>query len=105
MSIEAELKNGDFVVGECTYCKKTIWPPADYCDRCLSTVSVKKGPPEGKIIEFSRQKDSYFCLVEFEKEMRIMGKFLQGTPIKNQPVKVEKCGINDEGYFFEFTPV
>lgn len=105
MNIETELKNGNFVVGECPDCKKTIWPPADYCDRCLGTVSVKKGPPEGKIIEFSRQNESYFCLVEFEKEMRLMGKFLQGTPRKDQAVKVEKCGIKDEGYFFEFVPV
>lgn len=104
MSIEAELEKGNFVVGQCTECKKTVWPPADYCNRCLGIVSVKKGPQKGKVMEFSKQDDNYFCLVEFEREVRIIGKFLHGMPRKDQAVKVERCGISGGSYFFEFAP-
>ena len=101
MNIESELKKGNFFIGECTQCKKIVWPPADYCNACFGKVSAKKGPSKGKIIEFSRQEKNYFCLVEFEKNVRIIGKTL-GIPQINQMVEIKKCGIKDGNYFFEF---
>ncbi len=103
MNFESEIKKGNFVVGECTKCKKTVWPPSDYCNRCFGEVVLKKAPEEGKIIEFSKEGENYFCLVEFEKEVKIMGKISSGVPKNNQIVKIEKCGIQDDNYFFEFS--
>ena len=102
MSAETELKKGNFVVCQCINCKKTVWPPADFCNRCYDKTVIKKGPSEGKIIEFSKNEQCYFCLVEFEKEVKIIGKITSGVPKEGQKVKIKKCGIKDENYFFEF---
>jgi len=99
MSFEEELSKGIFSIPECKYCDKVIWPPTEFCNRCFGTVSLKTGEFEGKIIEFSRQNNEYFCLVEFEKSIRVMAKILK-IPKIGQKVKVSKCGLSDEGYFF-----
>ena len=53
----------------------------------------------GKIIEFSRQNDDYFCMVEFCDSIRIMAK-MTTCPKKDQTVKILKCGIDKNNYFF-----
>ena len=102
MNIESKLEKGVFVVGECIECKKTIWPPADYCNVCFGDVSVKQGPEYGKIIEFSKQGENYFCLAEFPENIKIIGKVSVGIPNVNQKVSVKKCGIKNNDYYFEF---
>ncbi|MCV0372553.1 MAG: hypothetical protein K5793_03255 [Nitrosarchaeum sp.] len=102
MNVESELEKGNFVVGECLKCKKTVWPPSDYCSLCFGNVSIKDGPFQGKIIEFSKQGNDYFCLVEFNENVKIIGKITGETPQINQNVMVKKCGIQNGNYFFEF---
>jgi uncharacterized OB-fold protein len=99
MSFESELLQGKFCIPECTVCKKIVWPPAEFCNHCFGQVSLKKGDFEGKIIEFSRQNEGYFCLVEFENTIRVMAKILQ-IPETGQIVKISKCGIANGNYFF-----
>ncbi len=99
MSFESELLQGKFCIPECTVCKKIVWPPAEFCNHCFGQVSLKKGNFEGKIIEFSRQNEGYFCLVEFENTIRVMAKILQ-IPETGQIVKISKCGISNGNYFF-----
>jgi len=99
MNFESELSKGEFSIPECTVCKKIVWPPAEFCNHCLGIVSLKKGNFEGKIVEFSRQNEEYFCLVEFENTIRIMAKISQ-TPKIDQRVKISKCGIVNGNYFF-----
>jgi len=99
MSFESELLQGKFCIPECTVCKKIVWPPAEFCNHCFGQVSLKKGDFVGKIIEFSRQNEGYFCLVEFEKTIRIMAKILQ-IPEIGQTVKISKCGISNGNHFF-----
>ena len=81
-------------------CKKIVWPPSEFCDNCNETTSLKKGDFEGKIIEFSKQNEDYFCMVEFYNSIRLMAKMLK-IPKKDQIVKISKCGISNGGYFFE----
>ena len=100
MSFNSELKKGNFCIPECTICKKIIWPPSEFCNHCFGKVSLKKGDFEGKIIEFSRQKEDYFCLVEFKDTIRIMTRISQ-TPKVGQSVRITKCGITDGNYFFK----
>ncbi len=99
MNFESELSKGKFFIPECTICKKIVWPPAEFCSHCFGLVSLKKGEFEGKIVEFSRQDEEYFCLVEFENNIRIMAKISQ-IPKIDQRVKILKCGITNGNYFF-----
>ncbi len=99
MSFESELSQGKFFIPSCTVCKKVVWPPAEFCNNCFGQVSLKKGDFEGKIIEFSRQNEEYFCIVEFENAIRVMAKILQ-IPEIGQMVKILKCGISNGHYFF-----
>ena len=95
MNFDSELKKGNFIVAECIYCEKIVWPPSEFCNKCFREVSWRKGAHDGKVIEFSRQNDIYFCLVEIENSIRIMGRLSKGIPTVGQKVKIEKCGMND----------
>ena len=105
MNIESEIKKGNFVVGECVKCKKMVWPPSKYCNACFGDVTVKKISTKGKILEFSKQNEMYFCLAEFHGGIKIIGKMIGKSPKINQFVSVTKCGIENESYFFEFKAV
>ena len=100
MNFESELSNGEFCIPECTECKKIIWPPSEFCSYCFGDMCLKKGDFEGKIIEFSRQKDHFFCIVEFENTIRIMAKMAK-IPEIGQRVKISNCGMTDGQYFFQ----
>jgi len=99
MNFELELSKGEFSIPECTICKKIVWPPVEFCNYCFGSVSLKKGNFEGKIIEFSRHDEDYFCIVEFENTIKIMAKILK-IPEKGQKVKISKCGISNGNYYF-----
>ena len=99
MSFESELSKGQFCIPECMTCKKIVWPPSEFCDNCNGETSLKKGEFEGKIIEFSKQNENYFCMVEFFDSIRLMAK-MNTSPKKDQIVKISKCGISEGSYFF-----
>lgn len=101
MNFESELKKGNFVVSECKHCQKIVWPPSEFCNQCFREVSWKKGSNEGKIIEFSKQNNDYFCLIEIENSIKIIGKLSYGIPKIGQNIKIEKCGVKDENHYFE----
>ena len=42
----------------------------------MEKTSLKKEEFEGKIIEFSKQNENYFCLVEFYGSIRLMAKMM-----------------------------
>lgn len=100
MSFESELSKGQFTIPECLECKKMVWPPAEFCNDCFGQTHLKKGVFEGKIIEFSKQNETYFCMVEFENTIKIMAKIVK-TPKIDQIVQISKCGIVNGSYFFE----
>lgn len=100
MNFESKLNEGIFCIPECTECKKIVWPPSEFCNHCFGKVVLKEGSFTGKIIEFSRQNEMYFCLVEFENTVRIMAK-ISKIPEIGQSVKISKCGIMNGDYFFQ----
>ena len=100
MNFESELSKGNFYIPKCTKCSKIVWPPSEFCNHCFGDISFKNKVFEGKIIEFSRKDEVYFCLVEFEKEIRVMAKMFN-MPKIGQKVKILKCGIVDKNYFFQ----
>ena len=87
MSFEKELEQGRFYIPECLACKKLVWPPSEFCDSCNEETSLRKEEFKGKIIEFSRQNEEYFCMVEFGDSIRIMAKMI-ALPKKDQIVKI-----------------
>ncbi|HJM78993.1 MAG TPA: hypothetical protein QF656_00425 [Nitrosopumilus sp.] len=99
MNFEEELRKGKFTIPECLSCKKIIWPPTEFCDVCNSETHLKTGQFTGKIIEFSKQNEEYFCIVEFADSFRLMAK-MKSNPKKGQIVKISECGIYKENYFF-----
>jgi len=99
MSFETELSCGNFTIPECSVCKKIVWPPTEFCNDCFGPVFLKNGDFVGKIIEFSKDKNDYFCVIEFEKTIKIMAKMSEPPKI-GQLVKISKCGILNEEYFF-----
>ena len=103
MNFEGGLKKGVFMIGECINCKKIVWPPSEFCNQCFNEIHWREGSNKGKIIEFSKQGDNYFCVVEFENMIKVMGNLLSGIPTLDKQVKIEKCGIKENDYFFEFS--
>lgn len=99
MSFETELEKGIFSIPQCEKCNKIVWPPSEFCDECFGNIILKKGDFEGKIVEFSKQNEDYFCLVEIENSFKIMAKKTT-IPQVGQSVKISKCGISEGNYFF-----
>ena len=99
---EAELKAGNFVTSECPDCKKIVWPPSDYCDRCFKEVNWRKVSENGTIIELSRKENDIFCITEFENKIRVMGKLDTeiNTAKPGQTVKLTRCSFNEKNGFF-----
>ncbi len=101
MNFETELKKGKFLVSECPFCKIIVWPPSDFCNRCLKENSWKECSCEGKILEFSKKENTIFCVAEIEKSLKILGEIISGTPEIGKKIKVVDCGITNNNYFFK----
>ncbi len=101
MNFELELKKGNFVISECNHCKKIVWPPSEFCDQCLGKNSWRKCSDIGKIIEFSKKENTYFCVAEIDNSIKIMGEIVSGIPKIDQQVRIVECGIKDKNYFFK----
>jgi uncharacterized protein len=99
---EAELKQGRFIISECPKCKKIIWPPSNYCNKCFEDVNWRNLVSVGKLIEFSKKNNTYFGLVEFEKKIRFIGTIKMGKklPVIGQKIKIESCTKKDDNYNF-----
>ena len=100
---EDMLKEGEFVCSECPKCKKLVWPPNDYCNRCFGEVKWRPVSRTGNLVEFSKKNDTVFCIAEFEKEIRVMGS-LECTimPVIGQELKLVKCSYNvNEEFIFQ----
>ena len=100
MNFDERLDKGEFCIPQCTECKKIVWPPLEFCNSCFGAVHLKEGEFEGKIIEFSRENEQFFCMVEFENSIRIMA-HITDTPEIGQTVKISNCGIKEDNYFFQ----
>ena len=99
---ENELIKGVFMIPQCPSCKEIVWPPSDYCNRCLGKVVLKNSDGLGKIVEYSKKDNEFFCLAEFEGKIRIMGKLIlnSGLPEMGKSVKMDSCSFEDNKYKF-----
>ena len=61
MSFEKELEKGQFCIPECTVCKKLVWPPSEFCDKCNGETSLKKKNLRVKLLNFQDKMKSIFA--------------------------------------------
>ena len=101
MRFRSELCRGNLVVPVCDSCKKTVWPPSDFCSYCLADTVWEAAPRDGIILEFSRQGGRYFCVAELGRTLRLVCSVASGTPENGRRVRLERCGIRDGSGFFE----
>lgn len=102
MIFEEELSRGNFLVPECTDCKKLVWPPNTICNRCFGNTILKPGPRKGKIIEFSKTEEIYFCVVEFEEQIRLICNLIaKRHPKTGDIVSLVSCGVVNGNYLFD----
>ncbi|TLY08793.1 MAG: hypothetical protein E6K83_01400 [Thaumarchaeota archaeon] len=97
---EQELRNGNFVCGECSKCNKLVWPPSDLCNNCFSNVKWRPISKIAKLVEFSSKNDEYFCIAEFENQIRVMGKVENILNLHvGQTLTLVKCGFDGKEIF------
>jgi uncharacterized protein len=70
---EDELKNNNFVCSECIKCKHLVWPPSEFCNKCLGDVVWRPVSRKAKLVEFSIKDKKHFCIAEFEGSIRVFG--------------------------------
>jgi uncharacterized OB-fold protein len=101
LNFKEALNKGNFLISECEFCKKIVWPPSEFCNQCLNENSWRKCSRIGTIIEFSKKEKTYFCVAKFENSIQLIGELISGTPKKNGGVEIVECGITNNNYFFK----
>lgn len=106
------IKSGRFMLPYCKKCKKTIWPPADYCRLCLNILSMKDYKnKKGKILEFfldkfSNKNATTIMIVVKLDQIILIGALdqykLNKGKIEGKKVKIKKCGFIDQKIFYQF---
>ena len=102
---EQELKNNVFMSSFCTRCNKHVWPPNDVCNSCFGNTIWKLVIRTAKLIEFSRNGDEIFGIVEFEGSIRVMGRIITAHDLQiGQMLNLIECNY-DEKAKFVLTPI
>ncbi len=100
MSFEERLGSGEFLIPKCSQCERIVWPPSEYCSSCFGKVGLERLDFEARIVEFSRENDKYFCIVEIERSFKIIAK-ADRILLAGEIVSISKCGVRNGNYFFE----
>lgn len=98
-----DKSNGSLLTSMCKKCNLAVWPPNKICSRCLGPTEYEECAKDGRIIEFSKKEDVYFCIAEFSQGVRIMGRlYSKMTPKIGQTIQLTKAEPYNGGYNFEF---
>ena len=89
------------MVSMCSACKIIVWPPSEFCNRCMASTVWEKAPLDGVILELSQQDGQFFCVVELATSFRIVGRIISGIPDVGKKITVERCGMRDGTSFFD----
>ncbi|MDE1872050.1 MAG: hypothetical protein KGH99_01065 [Thaumarchaeota archaeon] len=101
---EQELKNNNFICSECPKCKKLVWPPSDYCNRCFGDVIWRQVSRDAVLLEYSHKNGEYFCMAELEGQIRIIGTIKNVSKLQiGENLILEKCDY-DGNEKFVFKP-
>jgi len=95
-----ELVKGNLVISKCVKCNKNVWPVNDFCDNCFSKVTWVTGSRSARIIEYSKQNNNWFCLVETDDHIKMLGKLKSDIEPKiRQKVLLDECFFDKKPYF------
>lgn len=116
ISFIENIKRGNFVLPYCKKCKKNIWPPANNCRLCLANLFIVNCNNKiGKILEIFvskinnnyNNKDVLMILIDMH-EVILLGSLsvdhntIERINIKENVVRIRKCGFMDDKVFYEF---
>lgn len=89
---EDGLKNNNFVCSKCIKCQHFVWPPSEFCNKCMGAVTWKPVSKNAKLVEISSKDGKSFCIAEFEDNIRVFGT-LSGPshPNPGQNLILEYC--------------
>jgi hypothetical protein len=105
------LSVGKFVIGRCVKCKNVIWPPADLCPVCLSAeIEWVEPDRNGKLVEcaesFLMDQPCIFGMVELNGGIKLLGRIRSNIQLKKgTPVRMVKCGVENNEPYYEFQPM
>lgn len=89
---EDELKNNNFVCSECVKCQHLVWPPSDFCNKCMGPVMWRPISHMAKLVEFSSKDGKIFGIAEFEGNIRVFGTIEgRSTPSPGDNLVLEYC--------------
>lgn len=90
------------LVAVCPACDRVSWPPSPHCPHCLVDTVRRSLPKSGRILEYSRVGETYFCMAEFGNGIRIMCA-LRGTstePVVGQSILLDRVERKGADYSF-----
>ncbi len=97
---EDELKNNNFVCSYCVKCEHFVWPASEFCNKCLGDVTWKQVSKNAKLVESSSKDGRYFCIAEFEGNIRVFGALSEDSQPKHaQDLILEKCDYDNSPKF------
>ncbi|MGB9003670.1 MAG: hypothetical protein WCC52_07690 [Nitrosotalea sp.] len=97
---EQELKNNNFICSECPKCKKLVWPPSEYCNKCFGGVIWRQVSRNATLLEYSCRNGEYFCIAELEGQIRIMGMIQNVSELQiGENLILEKCDYDGSEKF------
>ncbi len=97
---EDELKNNNFVCSYCVKCQHFVWPPSEFCNKCLGDVTWRQVSKNAKLVEVSSKDDKYFCIAEFEGNIRVFGSLSENSHLNHdQNLTLENCSYDESPKF------
>lgn len=97
---EDELKNNKFVCSECMKCKQLVWPPSEFCNKCLGAVEWRSLSKNAKLVEFSSKNETRFCIAEFEGNIRVFGTIKGNATLRvGEDLILTFCGYDETPKF------
>ncbi len=97
---EQELKNNNLICSECLRCKKLVWPPSEYCNKCLGNVVWRQISRTAILLEYSCKGDECFCMVELEGQIRLLGTIQKSSELQiGQELILETCDYDGNEKF------
>ncbi len=98
---EEEICHNNFVCSKCLKCTHWVWPPSEFCNKCLGDVSWLPVSKKAKLVELSSKDGTHFCIAEFENSIRVIGTISE--PVSNlvpgQSLMLEHCSYDKTAKF------
>ena len=89
----------------CELCQQDVWPPSDFCRRCLGYTTLHPWNYDtGKIVEFASQNGTIFAVCRFGA-VGLLGEIKSSRCHVGMAVRLARCGVRDGAPFYEFEAV